>query len=182
MLRWRSTPERVIIDEARSRYARAMSDQTDEYQAPAAIGFIRGPLHNRGSSPLPVRIAFWILLAGAAITAAQLVVAAVGVDWHASGSTQGAVIASFIGGAAAIALRIYVSLAILRGYGAARIYLTVVAGVAIIVESSSGFAPIDALVLASVVAPIVLVWVPISRRYFEAMAAARAITPRQPSS
>ena len=77
-----------------------------------------------------------------------------------------------------MALRVYVAFAVLRGYGPARAFLSVVAGLIVIGVLLNGFDPFAGLSIASIVAGIVLVWLPVSNRYFAAVTAARKARPK----
>ena len=60
-----------------------------------------------------------------------------------------------------------------RGYGPARIFLTVVTTYSIVINALHGFDPIGLIVLASVVVPVILVWLPQANQYFRTVGEAR---------
>ena len=150
-----------------------MPDRTSADNTPPHVGFFTGPLQKHGPAPATVWIAFWLLIAGAALTVAELVIRVVSTGWTTNGSVRGAVLAALVLGAVGVALRVYVSLAVLRGYSPARMYLIVVAVLVLIPEFVGGFNVIYALYIASIAASIVLVWLPVSGRYFDSATAPR---------
>lgn len=154
-----------------------MPDRTSADTTPPHVGFFTGPLQKHGPAPVTVWIAFWLLIAGAALTVAELAIRVVSTSWTTNGSVRGPLLAALVLGAVSVALRVYVSLAVLRGYGPARIYLSVVAVLVLIPEFVSGFNLINTLFIASIAASIVLVWLPVSSRYFNAATAPRKGDP-----
>ena len=136
------------------------------------IGFFSGPLQNKISAPAIVHVAFWLVIAGTALTVAELALNLATAPWSVSGS-YAILVTSLLGGLIGLALRVYVSLAVLRGYALARIFLSFVAALALFTLTSNWRDPIADLVAAMFVAAIVLVWLPESNRYFAAVTAAR---------
>jgi hypothetical protein len=129
----------------------------------------------RSTEPVPavVNAAFWILIAGVVLTAIDLAIRASQIAGAApgpgSGEASGAVAATLAGGFVGVLIRIGVAVLIRRGYGPTRIYLIVVAGFSIMNLAAGillGLDPIGALVVVSIIASVILVWLPPSSAYF----------------
>ena len=150
-----------------------MSDSPSTDATVPSIGFFRGPFQRDIPAPITVRVAFWLIIAATALAAVELVLIVVTSDWAANATAPVILITPLIGGTVGLALRIYISLAILRGYGPARLFFVLVALLTVFGVVSSGFDPIIVIVAVLIVAATVLVWLPGSNRYVDAVTAAR---------
>ena len=129
----------------------------------------------RSTEPVPpvVTAAFWILVVGSALTAFILIATAIRIAGVNSDAAVPVLGVTLLGGAVGILVRIGIAVTIRNGYGPARIFLTVVSAYSIVVNALNGFDPIGLLVLASVVVPVILVWLPRANQYFRAVGVAR---------
>jgi hypothetical protein len=128
--------------------------------------------------PTIVNVAFWILVAGSALTAVLLILSALGLagvrpSVALPASAIAVVAVTLIGGGIGLLIRIGTAVMLRRGYGPARIFLTVVSVYSIGVGALNGLDPIGVLQLAGVVIPVILVWLPAASRYFSTVRQAR---------
>jgi hypothetical protein len=128
--------------------------------------------------PATVNVAFGILLAGSALTAVLLVLSALGIaGMHLAvtlpAGAMAAVAVALIGGAIGLLIRIGIAVMLRRGYGPARIFLTVVAVYSIGITALHGFDPVSTVQIVLIVIPVVMVWLPAAERYFRTVGEAR---------
>jgi hypothetical protein len=128
----------------------------------------------RSTEPVPtvVTVAFWILIVGGAVTMGIALVNAAGVGIGSSPAVGTNVGVGIVG----VLIRIGVAVLLRRGYGPARIYLTVVsvASLAIwVLGLIRAFDPLATILMASVIVAVVLVWLPSANRYFRVVGQAR---------
>jgi hypothetical protein len=125
----------------------------------------------RSTQPVPpiVEAAFWLVIAGGALSVVVLVLRLVLAGWNAPGDHVVALVTWVIGGAIGIGIRIGVAVILRRGYWPARIFLTVGAAISLGPALLNGVDPIGAVLLATVVSAVVLVWLPPANRYYRAV-------------
>jgi phage-related protein len=84
-----------------------------------------------------------------------------------------AVAVTLVGGGIGLLIRIGIAVILRRGYGPARIFLTVVSVYSLGITALHGFDPISVVQVVLVVIPVILVWLPASHRYFRTVGEAR---------
>jgi len=121
--------------------------------------------------PTVVNVAFWILVVGSALTAVLLILSALGLAAvrpavALPAGAMAAVAVTLVGGGIGLLIRIGIAVMLRRGYGPARIFLTVVSVYSLGLTALHGFDPISVVQVVLVVIPVILVWLPASHRYF----------------
>lgn len=152
-----------------------MSQPVPTY-APASPG--RNTFKSLVPVPTMVNAAFWILVAGSALTAVLLILSALGLAGvqpavAMPADVVAALAVSLIGGGIGLLIRIGIALMLRRGYGPARIFLTVVSVYSIGITALHGFDPISVVQVVLLVVPVILVWLPAAHRYFNTVGQAR---------
>jgi hypothetical protein len=125
--------------------------------------------------PVPpiVNAAFWILIGGGALTVVVLILSVIAAGATTSDPTGQALTITLFGGVFGLLIRIGIAVTLRRGYGPARIYLTVVAALSIMILALHPIDPIGVLQLVLFVVPVILVWLPAAHRYFRTVGEAR---------
>ncbi len=150
-----------------------MTQQTPTPVKPQPTGFFRGPLQTKIKPPTLVWVAFWFIIGGSAIAALSLVLDIVSLTSYLSTVASTVLLTSTVGGVVGLALRVYIAFAVLRGYGPARIFLSVIAAFLLLLTFAGRLDPISIAATVAIVTGMVLAWLPESSRYFAAVTAAR---------
>jgi len=152
-----------------------MSQPVPTY-APASPG--RNTFKSLVPVPAVVNVAFWILVGGSVLTAILLILSAFGLSGlqpavALPAAAVAAVTVTLIGGGIGLLIRMGIALMLRRGYGPARIFLTVVSVYSIGITALHGFDPISVVQVMLIVVPVILVWLPAAHQYFNTVGAAR---------
>jgi hypothetical protein len=123
--------------------------------------------------PAIVNVAFWMIVGGGAVTVVLVVLSAVVVGAISAGAAVPAVSFTLAGGVFGLLIRVGIAVTLRRGYGPARVYLTVVTAFTIMVVALHGFDPIGVFQVALALVPVILVWLPAANRYFRTVGQAR---------
>ena len=147
-----------------------MTQPVPTYSPPSAVGRTF-----RSLVPVPaiVNVAFWILVGGSLFTAIILILSAIGLAAARSEVAVPVVTVTLLGGTIGLLIRFGIAVMLRRGYAPARGFLTVVSAYSILVTALHGFDPIGWLQLATVVIPVILVWLPQANQYFRTVGEAR---------
>lgn len=123
--------------------------------------------------PAIVNVAFWMIVGGGALTIVLLILSAVVVGALSAGAAVPAISFTLAGGVLGLLIRVGIAVTLRNGYGPARVYLSVVTVLSILVVALHGFDPSGVLQVVLVVVPVVLVWLPAANRYFRTVGQAR---------
>lgn len=123
--------------------------------------------------PAIVNVAFWILVGGSLLAAIVLILSVIGLAAARSEVAVPIVTVTLLGGTIGFLVRVGIAVMLRRGYAPARGFLTVVTAYSILVTALHGFDPIGLLQLATVVIPVILVWLPQANQYFRTVGEAR---------
>ena len=138
-------------------------------------------IRETNSAPTAVKVAFWLLLAIAAISLVSTIISEFGIDWagfvstatapraHGAQVSQSGAVALLVtvqvAGYIGIAITVLLAFLLRQGYGVARVLVTIVAALGLIgLSVDHSLVNILALVLRLV--GVVLVWLPVSSRFF----------------
>lgn len=147
-----------------------MTRPTPPSSPPVQVG---GRFRRNEPVPAVVNAAFWILVVGAVLTGIILVTAAIRIAATSSGGDAPVLSAAMLGGTLGVLIRIGIAVVLRRGYGPARVYLTVVGAYSMVIGALNGLDPIGLFLLLTVAVPVILAWLPPASRYFRVVGEAR---------
>lgn len=129
----------------------------------------------RSTVPVPVivNVAFWMIIGESVLALIVLILGAIALAGARSEVGPSFITGTLLGGAIGLLLRVGIAVILRRGYGPARVFLTIVTAFSIVITTVHGFDPISLLQLPIVVIPVILVWLPQANRYFRTVGAAR---------
>ncbi|MEP6843107.1 MAG: hypothetical protein ABJA11_06275 [Pseudolysinimonas sp.] len=153
-----------------------MSDPFSAATIAGPLKLKRRPFRSLEPIPTTVQVAFWLLIVSTVVSVAILAISLLSAPWveyQIAGLSLTPVILPLAVLPLAVALRIYIAVVLRSGYGPARILLSIIAALSLLAEVRGGPDPIGALGLVTLVACVVLTWLPASNRYYSRVAEAR---------